>query len=165
MHLKEKLNKRKKKIPEVKKMAEAAPAKPPRRRKPLTHPPTRVMVRTAIAGLNDKRGSSLWAIKSYVAAHHHINMVRMNPFIRRYIKRAVEEGELRQIKGRGLAGRFKLGLLRKKKAKKPKRKKKVAKPKKPRAKKRATKAKAKARAAKPARRPKTAKKAKGKAKK
>ena len=98
--------------------------------KPKAHPPTRDMVRTAIANMKDRKGSSLQAIKNYIAGNYRVDMVKMAPFIRRSIRAGVKSGAIKQTKGTGAAGRFRLGAAPKKVAKKRKAAKKAKKPKK-----------------------------------
>ena len=163
-------------------MSDAAPAKAaPKAKKPAKkadHPPVAAMVNAAIAALKDRKGSSLPAIKKYVAATYKVDIEKLAPFVRRYLKKAVADGKLTQVKGTGASGSFKLAKVEKekkpkakkpaakkspkkaakkpaaKKAKTPKKEKKAkkpaaAKPKKPKAKK-ATKSPAKKAAKKPA---------------
>ena len=109
-------------------------------KKVATHPPIAVMVTAAITALKDRKGSSLAAIKKHVAANKKVDIAKMAPFIRKFLKKAVADGKLVQTKGAGAAGSFKIGKVEKpkkkpvakkeKKAKKPK-----ATPKKPVAKK------------------------------
>ena len=67
------------------------------------------MVTAAIAALKDRKGSSLAAIKKYVAGNYKVDVDRIAPFIRpRFLKAAVEKGALEQTKGTGAAGSFKL---------------------------------------------------------
>ena len=67
------------------------------------------MVTAAIAALKDRKGSSLAAIKKYVAGNYKVDVDRIAPFIRpRFLKAAVEKGALKQTKGNGAAGSFKL---------------------------------------------------------
>lgn len=113
-----------------------AAAKP---KKPMDHPPVAEMVNTAIKSLAEKKGSSLAAIKKHVAANNKVDMDRLTPFIRRYLKKAVTDGKLVQTKGTGASGSFKLA----KPAKEEKPKKKPA-AKKPAAKKPAAKKEKKA---------------------
>ena len=90
------------------------------------HPTVSVMVKAAIASLKDRKGSSLAAIKKYIETNYKgIDMKRHGPFIRRFLKKSVEDKSLVQVKGS-----FKLGV--KPKADKPKKSKKpdVKKPKK-----------------------------------
>ena len=107
--------------------AAAAPAKKAAPKKPKVapaHPPVAEMVTAAITALKDRKGSSLAAIKKYVAGNYKVDMDRIAPFIRRFLKAAVEKGALKQTKGTGAAGSFKLGEQPKPKkekvAKKPK---------------------------------------------
>ena len=140
-------------------MSDAAPAKAaPKAKKPAKkadHPPVAAMVSAAIAALKDRKGSSLPAIKKYVAATYKVDIEKLAPFVRRYLKKAVADGKLTQVKGTGASGSFKLAKVEKEK--KPKAKKPAAK--KPAAKKSPKKA-AKKPAAKKAKTPKKEKKAK-----
>merc|ERR1711899_168873 len=110
--------------------------------------------KAAIKALGDKKGSSLAAIKKYVAANYKVDIVKISPFIRKALKKGVESKALVQVKGS-----YKLA----KEAKKPKVKKpKAKKAKKPKAKKpkAAKKAKSPKKAKKPAaKKPKSPKKA------
>ena len=114
-------------------MSAAAPAKPKVAKKPKAkpaHPPTSSMVVAAIKALKERGGSSLPAIKKYIAANYKVDVVKLSPFIRKALKKGVEKKTLVQVKAS-----YKLGKVEKpKKPKKPK-KKKVKKPKKPKAKK------------------------------
>ena len=114
-------------------------------KKPSEHAPVAEMVNNAITNLKEKKGSSLAAIKKYVAANNKVDMDRITPFIRRYLKKAVADGKLVQTKGTGASGSFKLA----KKAAEPKKKPAAKKPaKKPAAKKSPKKPAAKKTAAK-----------------
>lgn len=139
-------------------MSDAAPAKAaPKAKKPAKkadHPPVAAMVSAAIAALKDRKGSSLPAIKKYVAATYKVDIEKLAPFVRRFLKKAVADGKLTQVKGTGASGSFKLAKVEKEK--KPK---KVA-AKKPAAKKSPAKKAAKKPAAKKAKTPKKEKKAK-----
>merc|ERR1712173_395107 len=107
-------------------------------------PPSSAMVKAAIKALGDKKGSSLAAIKKYVAANYKVDIVKISPFIRKALKKGVESKALVQVKGS-----YKLA----KEAKKPKVKKpKAKKAKKPKAKKAKTPKKAAAKP-KPAKKP------------
>ena len=139
--------------------AAAAPAKTKKAAKPrkpkvaASHPPTSSMVKNAIKTLKERKGSSLAAIKKFIAANYKVDPVKIAPFIRKYLKKAVEEKQLIQIKGS-----YKLSEAAKKDApaKKPKAKKpKAKKPKKPKA--AAKKPKAKKPKAKKAAKPKKVK--------
>merc|ERR1712018_347896 len=83
-------------------------------KKPAAHPPSPAMVKAAIKALADKKGSSLAAIKKYIAANYKVDIVKISPFIRKALKKGVEGKALIQVKGS-----YKLA----KKPKKPKAKK------------------------------------------
>lgn len=148
-----------------KKVAKKAPAKKP------DHPPVAAMVNAALTALKERKGSSLAAIKKYVAANYKVDPVKLAPFIRRYLKKAVADGKINQTKGSGASGSFKLVKKteeKKKPAKKPAAKKPAAKKtaKKPAAKKTPKKAKkATPKKEKKAKKPAAAKPKKPKAKK
>lgn len=94
-------------------------------KKPKTkpnHPPTSEMVDAAIAALKERGGSSVLAIKKYVAATYKVDVEKLAPFIKKYIKGAVVKGHLLQTKGKGASGSFKLSTKApaKKSATKPK---------------------------------------------
>lgn len=73
-----------------------------------THPKTSEMVNNAIKELKERSGSSLQAIKKYIAAQYKVDAEKLAPFIRKYLKSAVESGALIQTKGKGASGSFKL---------------------------------------------------------
>ena len=124
---------------------------------PAAHPTVAVMVDAAIKNLKERKGSSLSAIKKYINANYKADAAKLAPFIRRYLKKAVETGKLSQVKGTGASGSFRLSKDEKtteKKAKKPAAKK-AKKAKKPAAAKK-VKTPKKAAAAKKAKTPKKA---------
>lgn len=88
-----------------KKVKAAASKKP--RVKPA-HPPTADMVNSAIKSLKERGGSSLQAIKKYIAANYKVDAEKLAPFIKKYLKAAVASGALVQPKGKGASGSFKL---------------------------------------------------------
>merc|ERR1711878_83493 len=146
------------------KMTEAAAApKVAKAKKPAKkaeHPPSGVMVLAAVKALKDKKGSSLPAIKKYIAANYKVDVAKISPFIRKAIKKLVADKKLIQTKASFKAAKEeKPKKVKKPKAKKPKAKK----PKKTAAKKTPKKAKKtaakKAKTAKKAPAKKTAKKA------
>lgn len=73
-----------------------------------SHPPTAVMVDAAIGSLKERGGSSVLAIKKYVASTYKVDIEKLAPFIKKYIKGAVVKGDLIQTKGKGASGSFKL---------------------------------------------------------
>lgn len=127
--------------------AKKASAKP-------SHPPTAQLVNNAIKALQERGGSSLQAIKKYIASNNKVDAEKLAPFIKRYLKKATVGGKLVQTKGHGASGSFKLSAksakpAKPKAAKKPKAKKPAA-AKKAVAKKPAAKKSAAAKAKKPA---------------
>jgi len=131
-----------------KKKAKAAATKKPKTAP--THPKVADMVVDAITALKERGGSSLQAIKKHIGAHHKVDLDRLTPFIKKYLKSAVVSGSLVQTKGKGATGSFKLSASGQK-PKKPA-KKEVKKPKAVKAASPAKKAKAVAK--KPAAKPK-----------
>merc|ERR1711997_748199 len=129
------------------------PKKAPAAKKPKakpTHPPTSAMIAAAIRALKERNGSSLAAIKKYIAATYKVDVVKLAPFIRKALKKGVESKKIIKVKAS-----FKLAKEEKKpKAKKPKAKKPKAK--KPKAAKKSPKKAAKKPAAKKAKTPKKA---------
>merc|ERR1712203_547565 len=130
------------------------PKKAPAAKKPKakpTHPPTSAMIAAAIKALKERNGSSLAAIKKYIAATYKVDVVKLAPFIRKALKKGVEAKKLIKVKAS-----YKLAKEEKKpKAKKPKAKKP---PKKAAKKPAAKKAKTPKKAAKPAAKKPAAKK-------
>merc|ERR1712242_336641 len=124
------------------------PKKAPAAKKPKakpTHPPTSAMIAAAIKALKERNGSSLAAIKKYIAANYKVDIVKIAPFIRKALKKGVESKKLVQVKAS-----YKLAKEEKKpKAKKPKAKKVKKSPKKAAKKPAAKKAKTPKKAAKP----------------
>lgn len=86
------------------------------RSKPPAHPKTSEMVLAAVTALKDRKGSSLQAIKKYMGSTYKVDTDKTAIFIRRYLKKAVEEGVLVQAKGSGASGSFKLPSSEKKPA-------------------------------------------------
>ena len=94
----------------------AAAAKKPRV-KPA-HPRTSEMVHAAVKNLKERGGSSLKGIKKYIASHYKVDVEKLAPFIKKYLKSAVTAGALVQTKGKGASGSFKLPTAEKGEAKK-----------------------------------------------
>merc|ERR1712062_653266 len=51
-----------------------------------------------VKALKDKKGSSLPAIKKYIAANYKVDVAKISPFIRRAIKKLVADKKLIQTK-------------------------------------------------------------------
>merc|ERR1712020_152891 len=81
----------------------------------------------AVKALKEAKGSSVPAIKKYIAANYKVDIVKLSPFIRKALKSLVEKKKLVQTKGTGASGRFKVNK-EEKAAKKPKAKKAAKKP-------------------------------------
>ncbi|XP_076635400.1 uncharacterized protein LOC143348716 [Colletes latitarsis] len=77
-----------------------------------SHPPTSEMVTSAIRELKDRKGSSLQAIKKYMASTYKVDGEKLAPFIKRYLKSAVTSGAVVQTKGKGASGSFKLPMTK-----------------------------------------------------
>lgn len=101
--------------PKAKKVKAASSAIKKQRVKP-THPPTSEMVNNAVKSLKERGGSSLQAIKKYLANNYKIDSDKLSPFIKKYLKSAVTNGTLIQTKGKGASGSFKLAAATKTKS-------------------------------------------------
>lgn len=102
--------------PAVKKSKSAASALAKKPRVKPTHPPTAEMVNNAIKNLKERGGSSLQAIKKYLASNYKIDAEKLAPFIKKYLKGAVTNGQLIQTKGKGASGSFKIAATVKSKS-------------------------------------------------
>ena len=142
--------------PAAKKTGEKKKAAP---KKPADHPKYSEMIAAAIVSLKERSGSSRQAILKYVAANYKVGE-GANTHVKMALKRGVASGDLKQVKGTGASGSFKVAEkakpAKKVKAKKPAAKKPAAKkatakkPKKSAPAKKATPKKKKAVAKKPA---------------
>ncbi|XP_064077359.1 histone H1-delta-like [Macrobrachium nipponense] len=137
------------------KKAKKAPAKKP------AHPAYSAMIAAAIKALKDRKGSSRQGILKHILANYKVGDEKKAAVrVRLALKKGVTSGALKQVKGAGASGSFKLAEVAEKKpkkvAKKPAAKKAAKKPaakkaaKKPAAKKAAKKPAAKKAAKKPA---------------
>merc|ERR1712087_700199 len=94
--------------------------------KKAEHPSSAVMVTSAVKTLDDKKGSSLPAIKKYIAANYRVDVVKTSLYIRKAIKKLVADQKLIQVKGSYKAAKeekpkkVKQPEAKKSKAKKPK---------------------------------------------
>lgn len=115
-------------------VAAAATVKTPKQKaaskpkKVASHPPYLEMIQKAIAALKERGGSSRQALLKYILANYKVgdNNTAVNARIKTALKTGVEKGTLKQSKGTGAAGSFRLGEA--KKADKPKKTKTAAKP-------------------------------------
>ena len=99
-------------------------------KKLASHPPYLEMIQKAIAALKERGGSSRQALLKYIMANYKVgeNSTAVNARVKTALKNGVKNGALKQSKGTGAAGSFRLGEV--KKADKPKKVKAVTKPKK-----------------------------------
>ncbi|KAJ1355405.1 hypothetical protein KIN20_012799 [Parelaphostrongylus tenuis] len=69
------------------------------------------MIHKAVAELKDRNGSSKAAILKYLMAHYKLgdSTNKINSQLRMALKKAVTKGELKQVKGSGASGSFRLG--------------------------------------------------------
>lgn len=98
----------------------AKSAKPKKPKTAPTHPKVADMVNAAISTLKERGGSSLQAIKKYIASHYKVDVDKLAPFIKKYLKNAVASGTLVQTKGKGASGSFRMTTGTKEKPSKPK---------------------------------------------
>ena len=94
---------------------------------PAAHPPVATMVVAAITALKERNGSSLAAIKKYIAGNYKCDVAKLAPFIRKFLKKAVEDSKLKQIKASYKVDKTKIEKPKKKPAAKPKKVKKTPK--------------------------------------
>ena len=112
----------------------AAPAASPAKAKkvakpkvPAAHPKYSEMIAASVAALKERKGSSRQAIIKYIQANYKVKEGAAT-HVKLALKRGVAGGALKQIKGTGASGSFKLAEKPKKpKVKKPKAAKKVVK--------------------------------------
>ena len=108
-------------------------------KKPADHPKYSEMIAAAIGSLKERTGSSRQAIVKYIAANYKVGD-SAGTHVKLALKRGVVGGSLKQVKGSGASGSFKLAEKPKPAKKKPAAKKPAAKKaKKPAAKKPAAK--------------------------
>ncbi|KAJ8704646.1 hypothetical protein PYW07_011834 [Mythimna separata] len=78
---------------------------------------TKLMIIQALVDLKSRKGVSLQAIKKYIAERYNVDTEKMNYYIKKSIKSAVEDGTIIQTKGIGASGSFKLAPVKEKKPK------------------------------------------------
>ncbi|KAL4227973.1 hypothetical protein ACF0H5_013411 [Mactra antiquata] len=102
-------------------------------KKPATHPKYSEMVAKAIGALKERGGSSRQAILKYIMSNFNVGIDAnaVNSRLKIALRSGVTKGALKQSKGKGASGSFRLGekpaAPKKKVAKKPKAKKPKAK--------------------------------------
>lgn len=95
-------------------------------KKPADHPKYAEMIAAAIGALKERSGSSRQAIVKYISANYKVGD-NANTHVKLALKRGVAGGALKQVKGSGASGSFRLAEKPKAAKKKPAAKKPVAK--------------------------------------
>lgn len=98
--------------------AKAAPKKKPAAKKPADHPKYTEMIAAAIEALKERSGSSRQAILKYIQTNYKVGD-GAGTHLKLALKRGVASGALKQVKGTGASGSFKLTEKPKKTVKKP----------------------------------------------
>merc|ERR1711934_610709 len=97
----------------------SAKATKPKAKKPAAaksgNPTSSAMVKAAIEGLKERKGSSLVAIKKYIATNYKIDPSKHSHFIKKALTSGVEKKTIVQTKGTGASGSFKLAKVEVKK--------------------------------------------------
>lgn len=88
--------------------------------KPAEHPKYSEMISAAVGALKERGGSSRQAILKYIMANYKVGteVTKINARVKTALKAGVKAGSLKQAKGTGASGSFRLG--EKKAAAKPK---------------------------------------------
>ena len=102
-----------KSVKDVKSPTKAAKAKPKSAVK--SHPTYSDMIKKAVNELKEKKGSSRAAILKYILANYKVgnNFPQVNSHIRQALKKGVASGSLKQTKGTGASGSFRVGEAKK----------------------------------------------------
>jgi histone H1/5 len=95
------------------KVISVKPKKSPAAKAPTAHPPSVTivtMVLDAVTKLNEKKGSSLYAIKKCIADYYKVDVEKKAPYIRKALKNLIDTGKLTRYRGTGASGSFKLTI-------------------------------------------------------
>ncbi|CAC5382745.1 H1_5 [Mytilus coruscus] len=114
-----------------------APAKSPKKKaaakpkKPSAHPKYSEMIGKAIAALKERGGSSRQAILKYIMANFNVgkDAKSVNAHLKLALRAGVKNNSLKQSKGTGASGSFRIGEAKQAKKRSQQRQKKAAKPK------------------------------------
>ena len=87
-------------------------------KKPAEHPKYAEMISAAVGALKERKGSSRQAILKYINANYKVGE-GASTHVKLALKRGVAGGTLKQVKGSGASGSFKLPDKKKAVAKKP----------------------------------------------
>ncbi|XP_061899198.1 E3 ubiquitin-protein ligase SHPRH-like [Entelurus aequoreus] len=80
---------------------------PPKTR--ISHPAVRLMLLTAIKEMRSGKGASINAVFTYIRATYGYDLLKNRSHMKKTLAKLMEEGMVTQVKGRGLAGSFRLG--------------------------------------------------------
>lgn len=75
----------------------------------VSYPTVRIMLLTAIKEMRSGKGASVNAIFTYIRATYGYDLLKNRNHIRKTLAKLIDEGLVDRVKGRGLAGSFKLG--------------------------------------------------------
>ncbi|KAM4625102.1 E3 ubiquitin-protein ligase SHPRH isoform 2-T2 [Polymixia lowei] len=75
----------------------------------ISYPTVRVMLLTAIKEMRSGKGASVNAIFTYIRTTYRYDLLKNRNHIRKTLAKLIDEGLVDRVKGRGLAGSFKLG--------------------------------------------------------
>ncbi|XP_028995136.1 E3 ubiquitin-protein ligase SHPRH isoform X2 [Betta splendens] len=75
----------------------------------VSYPTVRVMLLTAIKEMRSGKGASVNAIFTYIRASYGYDLLKNRNHIKKTLAKLIDEGLVDRVKGRGLAGSFKLG--------------------------------------------------------
>jgi len=97
-------------------MTESTQVKTPKKKvtkpkKPADHPAYSIMVKDAVTSLKERGGSSRQALLKYIMANYKVgdNPKATNARLKTALRNGVQSGILKQAKGTGAAGSFRLG--------------------------------------------------------
>ncbi|XP_013876759.1 E3 ubiquitin-protein ligase SHPRH [Austrofundulus limnaeus] len=74
-----------------------------------SYPTVRVMLLTAIKEMRSGKGASINAVFTYIRATYGYDLLKNRNHIKKTLAKLIDEGMVERVKGRGLAGSFKLG--------------------------------------------------------
>ncbi|XP_032357009.1 E3 ubiquitin-protein ligase SHPRH [Etheostoma spectabile] len=75
----------------------------------VSYPTVRVMLLTAIKAMRSGKGASVNAVFTYIRATYGYDLLKNRNHIKKMLVKLIDEGLVDRVKGRGLAGSFKLG--------------------------------------------------------
>ncbi|KAJ8291165.1 hypothetical protein GJAV_G00022160 [Gymnothorax javanicus] len=84
----------------------------------VSYPTVRVMLLTAVKEMTVGKGASVNAIFAYIRATYGYDLLKSRKHLKKTLAKLIADEMVEQVKGRGLAGSFKLGKKYKEKAKK-----------------------------------------------